>query len=104
MRKHAKSWVGRFGTKALVCLPSWGNIVHGVPVKSMDLTNLSKKEGIIKQLLTLVLIYKQKIEGCIRGLLHVFYAFSVGSSVSKETRKIHYKEAGSGHCLVRHVN
>jgi hypothetical protein len=51
MRKHSKSWVGRFGANASVRLPSWGNIVHGVPVRSMDLTNLSKKEGIIKQIL-----------------------------------------------------
>jgi hypothetical protein len=51
MRKYSKSWVGCFGANASVQLPSWGNIVYGVPVRSMDLTNLSKKEGIIKQIL-----------------------------------------------------
>jgi hypothetical protein len=51
MRKYSKSWVGHFGANASVQLPSWGNIIHGVLVRSMDLTNLSKKEGIIKQIL-----------------------------------------------------
>jgi hypothetical protein len=51
MQKHSKSWVGYFRANALVQLPSWGNIMYGVLVRSMDLTNLSKKEGIIKQIL-----------------------------------------------------
>jgi hypothetical protein len=38
LRKHATSWVKAFGNDAWVRMPTWGVVVDGVPVHSMDLS------------------------------------------------------------------
>jgi hypothetical protein len=37
LRKYAAQWVEAFGGEASVRTPMWGVVVHGIPVKSMDL-------------------------------------------------------------------
>jgi hypothetical protein len=44
MQWHRAVWCRQFGTKAYVKIPTWGNIVYGIPIRSID---IKKQEAMI---------------------------------------------------------
>ncbi|RAO74374.1 uncharacterized protein BHQ10_010386 [Talaromyces amestolkiae] len=49
MRQHAEKWVRAFGDNAFVRVPTWGVVIDGVPVHTVNLKNEDFKQQLIAQ-------------------------------------------------------